>query len=97
MIILLVSIVPVRGWSDDSVVRSTGCSSRGPEFNSQYSQLAINLVLGIQCPLLASTGTACTWYTDTHAGKTPVQTKQNKTKQNKTKQNKTKRFLKRHQ
>jgi hypothetical protein len=24
-----------RGWSDVSAVRSTGCSSRGPEFNSQ--------------------------------------------------------------
>jgi hypothetical protein len=24
-----------RGWRDDSVVKSTDCSSRGPEFNSQ--------------------------------------------------------------
>jgi hypothetical protein len=24
-----------RGWRDGSVVKSTGCSSRGPEFNSQ--------------------------------------------------------------
>ena len=24
-----------RGWRDGSAVRSTGCSSRGPEFNSQ--------------------------------------------------------------
>jgi hypothetical protein len=23
------------GWTDDSVVKSTDCSSRGPEFNSQ--------------------------------------------------------------
>ena len=25
------------GWRDGSVVKSTGCSSRGPEFNSQES------------------------------------------------------------
>jgi hypothetical protein len=24
-----------RGWRDGSVVKSTGCSSRGPEFNFQ--------------------------------------------------------------
>jgi hypothetical protein len=24
-----------EGWRDSSVVKSTGCSSRGPEFNSQ--------------------------------------------------------------
>jgi hypothetical protein len=24
-----------RGWRDGSVMKSTGCSSRGPEFNSQ--------------------------------------------------------------
>jgi hypothetical protein len=24
-----------RGWRDGSAVKSTGCSSRGPEFNSQ--------------------------------------------------------------
>jgi hypothetical protein len=24
------------GWRDGSVVKSTDCSSRGPEFNSQY-------------------------------------------------------------
>jgi hypothetical protein len=24
-----------RGWSDGSVVKSTDCSPRGPEFNSQ--------------------------------------------------------------
>jgi hypothetical protein len=26
---------PVLGWRDGSVVKSTGCSSRGPEFKSQ--------------------------------------------------------------
>jgi hypothetical protein len=25
----------LRGWRDGSVVKSTDCSSRGPEFNSQ--------------------------------------------------------------
>jgi hypothetical protein len=25
-----------QGWRDGSVVKSTDCSSRGPEFNSQY-------------------------------------------------------------
>jgi len=28
-------IPPTRGWRDGSVVKSTDCSSRGPEFNSQ--------------------------------------------------------------
>jgi hypothetical protein len=26
-----------RGWKDGSMVKSTGCSFRGPRFNSQYS------------------------------------------------------------
>jgi hypothetical protein len=34
-----------RGWRDGSVVKSAGCSSRGPEFNSQQphgsSQLSV--------------------------------------------------------
>ncbi|EGW00793.1 hypothetical protein I79_013800 [Cricetulus griseus] len=29
-----------RGSSDDSVVKSSGCSSRGPEFNSQDQVMA---------------------------------------------------------
>ena len=33
------------GWRDDSEVKSTGCSSKGPEFNSQQphdgSQLSV--------------------------------------------------------
>jgi hypothetical protein len=28
----------LRGWRDDSVVKSIDCSSRGPEFNSQQPQ-----------------------------------------------------------
>jgi hypothetical protein len=43
------------GWRDISAVKSTDCSSRGPEFNSQQphggSQSICN---GIQCPLLVS-------------------------------------------
>jgi hypothetical protein len=27
-----------RGWKDGPAVKSTGCSSRGPKFNSQQSQ-----------------------------------------------------------
>jgi hypothetical protein len=38
-----------RGWVDDSVVKSNGCSSRGHGFNSQHlhgrSQLSITIVL----------------------------------------------------
>ena len=39
-----------RGWRDDSAVKSTGCSSRGPGFNSQHlhgsSQLSVTPVPG---------------------------------------------------
>jgi hypothetical protein len=47
------------GWKDASAVKSTDCSSRGPEFNSQQprgsSQPSVN---GIWCPLLACLKTA---------------------------------------
>jgi hypothetical protein len=33
----IVNINILWGWRDGSVVKSTGCSSRGPEFNSQES------------------------------------------------------------
>ena len=43
-----------RGWRDDSVVKNTGCSSRGPRFNSQYphggSQLSVTSVPGDPTP-----------------------------------------------
>ena len=32
---LALNIVSLKGWRDGSEVKSTGCSSRGPEFNSQ--------------------------------------------------------------
>ena len=52
------------GWRDDSAVRSTGCSSRGPGFNSQNphggSQLSVAPIPGDQAP------------SDTNESKTPV-------------------------
>lgn len=43
------------GWRDDSVIRSTGCSSRGPGFNSQHYTVAHNYLTPgeFQHPLLA--------------------------------------------
>jgi hypothetical protein len=38
--------VPLRAWRDGAAVKSTDCSSRGPEFNSQQphggSQLSVS-------------------------------------------------------
>jgi len=31
----MIKIKPI-GWRDGSVIKNTGCSSRGPEFNSQH-------------------------------------------------------------
>jgi hypothetical protein len=49
----------VRGWRDGSAVKKTGCSSRGPEFNSQLphtsSQLQFHGILFLHP--LASMGT----------------------------------------
>lgn len=43
-----------RGWRDGSSIKSTGCSSRGPRFNSQHpdgiSQLLVTVVLYSQHP-----------------------------------------------
>jgi len=34
--VINIKIKPIKeGWRDDSVFKSTDCSSRGPEFNSQ--------------------------------------------------------------
>ena len=58
---------PLRGWRDDSVVKSTSCSSRGPGFNSQQpnssSQLSVSPVLGDLAPA------------NIHAIKTPMHIK----------------------
>ena len=35
-----------EGWRDGSVVKSTDCSSRGPEFNSQQLKWGRNLEAG---------------------------------------------------
>jgi hypothetical protein len=40
----------LRGWGDDSAVKSTDCSSRGPEFNSQQPHG------GSQPPVMGSDG-----------------------------------------
>ena len=42
-----------EGWRDVSVVKSTDCSSRGPEFNSQYPHGDSKpSVMGIRCHFL---------------------------------------------
>jgi hypothetical protein len=45
VIAVIVFVFVFRDWSDGSAVKSTGCSSRGPEFNSQKlhggSQLSV--------------------------------------------------------
>jgi hypothetical protein len=61
-----------RGWRDNSMVKSTGCSSRGPGVNSQdphgSSELSITSITG---DLTSSVGLhryqAHTWYTDIQA------------------------------
>lgn len=66
----------IRSWRDSLAVQSTGCSSAGPRISSQHppggSQLSVTPVPGD--PVLTSdlTVTAHTWYTDIHAGKTPI-------------------------
>lgn len=32
----------IRGWRDGSSVKNTGCSTRGPRFNSQHSHIETN-------------------------------------------------------
>jgi hypothetical protein len=48
--ILHLKVLKMGGWRDGSVVKSTGCSSRGPRFNSQHlhgsSQLSATPVPG---------------------------------------------------
>ena len=59
---------------DCSVVRCTGCSSRGPRFDSQHphdgSQPSVTLVPGDLMPSSGIQGTTCTWYPEIHKGKT---------------------------
>jgi hypothetical protein len=60
----------MRGWRDDSVVKSTDCSYRGSAFNplcGHGSQLSVSIVpKGIPCPLLASSGTVYTLHRHTY-------------------------------
>lgn len=52
-------------WSDGLAAKSTGYSCRGPGFSSQHPEQLAIFYQRIQCPLLASSSTACTWYPDT--------------------------------
>jgi hypothetical protein len=49
------------GWRDDSVVQSTGCSSRGPEFNSQHPE-ALMLSSDMTCRFTCSRAFICITY-----------------------------------
>jgi hypothetical protein len=42
----MTSRIVVPGWRDGTVVKSTGCSSKGPEFNSQqpYGGLQLSVM-----------------------------------------------------
>lgn len=69
------------GWRDDSMVKNTGCSLRGPKLNSLEdshvgSQLNATLVPGdLNTSSDLYEHNACTWYTDMPAGKTSIYTK----------------------
>ena len=66
--------MPTRDWRGGSVVKSIGCSSRGPRFNSQQphgsSQLSLTLIPGDLTPS----------HRHTYAVKTPMYTIKNKLK-----------------
>ena len=48
----MIEIFHPNGWGDGLAAKSTGCSSRGPEFNSQHTQLlpSVTLVSGDLMP-----------------------------------------------
>jgi hypothetical protein len=57
-----------KGRRDGSAVKSVGCSSRRPRFDFPVPTWQLTIVFnssspGIQCPLLASLGSACKWST----------------------------------
>jgi hypothetical protein len=65
-----------QSWREGSVVKSTGCSSRGLGFSSQnprgVSEPLATSITGNQMPSPRLLGPlASTWYTHTHAGQTP--------------------------
>jgi hypothetical protein len=70
----------VGGWRDGSVVKSTGCSSRGPEFNSQQPH-------GGSLPFIM--GSDALFWCVSEDSDMYSYTFKNKTKQNKTKQKQT--------
>lgn len=59
----------LKSWRDGSAAKSSGCSTKGPEFDPQHphgaSQLSITLVLVYIIP-----PSELTWCTGTLAGKT---------------------------
>jgi hypothetical protein len=70
----------MRGWRNDSVFRSVGFSSKGPGFDSQHphdsSQLCLTSDPGGMVPFSGLyKHQAYIWYTNIHAGKTPVHIK----------------------
>jgi hypothetical protein len=58
----------LKGWRDSSTVKSTGCSSRGPEFNSQQ------LHGGSQPSVMRSD--ALFWHAGVHADRALIYKKQ---------------------
>jgi hypothetical protein len=53
-----------KGWRDGSVVKSTDCSSRDPEFDAQQPHG------GSQPPVMGSD--ALSWHTGVHADRTVI-------------------------
>ena len=57
------------GWRVGSALKSISRSSRGPWFNSQYPQGALQLSV---TPVPENQAQAHMWCTDKHGGKTPL-------------------------
>jgi hypothetical protein len=70
----------MRGSRDGPAVKSTGCSFRGPTFNSQHLhgslQMSVTPVPGNSMLSSGLCGYQYAWWcTDIHAGKTPIHIK----------------------
>jgi hypothetical protein len=39
--------IQTGGWEDGSVIKSNGCSSRGPEFKSQHPYVGLKLFIPV--------------------------------------------------
>jgi hypothetical protein len=74
----------IRGWRDGSAVKNTGCSSRGPRFNSQHphggSQLCDTVPHTTVCN--SSSKKSGAFNTDRHTGKTPKHAKRKEKEKN---------------